>query len=232
MRQSIKILGALASLVIGFSVVSWHFNPKAKLGSSDLPIELEVIARKLIATSGIKGEDINFIVIPNEVSLIGHVEYALNTIRISKKWLDLSIENYEDYRMNVVVLAHEIAHIMNNDTVDYSNPIQVRNNERMADYMATELIFKAGLGCGYAVGGLGSLEQLTRFKSFEDVEHPHGYERVESAKKNCKSLIETGKLPKDLYFETEIPEIDFNPILSWISSTKHNIRDWLKRVTQ
>lgn len=232
MRKSIRIL-LLVTLGLGFIKAyshPWHLPVKAKLGHSDLPLDLKVVVSKMISTTNYTGDDIN-IVLDKEDTFRAEAFAGANVIYIGQGWLDLSFEAFHDYRLIYFIIAHELTHITKKHmrhAESTEQSIADRNEERESDYTAVKILYDSYLDCKLAAGTLDIIDQMGGINSTFPTSHPNTLERVENTLRACTYLQEHGKMPNDLYFEQS-----FNFDYSFITDTYNNaifsIREFISR---
>lgn len=135
----------------------------------------------------------------------GFTSYRDNLVFITTGLMKFSALTGNKYDFVKVVMAHEFGHVKYKH-IGGNKPIEAeRNQERQADYYATELLYKSGYGCDiqvtYNLINLKLGGDSEALMPIDKMTHPYRKERLKSAIKNCDNLKKTGKLPEDLYYE-------------------------------
>lgn len=157
------------------------------------------IANKLIAVG-----------LANHLDLAKVVVYEAATNDINGfTWVDeriigltTGLEKYSlmtsgSYEYLTAVLAHELGHVLSPPTG--TNSTGFKNDELMADYMGTYLLYKAGYDCNLGTKWIAQIEKDFKGSGDEDNIHPKYTTRTENMTKVCNTLKQTGKMPTDLY---------------------------------
>lgn len=164
----------------------------------ELDSSMKQIAVELLAAAGSEVQNIQ--VYEGASNIINAFAFPNNVIFVNSGLLKWSLLKTQSYGPATAVLAHEIAHRMK-PSIYRDSLVASRNEERRSDYLAAWLLHTSKKGCELQVQL--SAELLKINSTSGNYTHPSNIERYISAVKNCKALKETGKLPKDLYFEEE-----------------------------